>query len=374
MLCSVSALVLVFTSLVTAHPAADAKPSGSVTINHDDPLIFYHGRWTNEPSSWWDGTGIKLYVQGLTSLTLNVGEATSAPVAPIGLSIDYSPYVSLNISTGVNVLPIPAATTSNGGKKTSVVRILAEDGSNNRIQIDSLVLNAGAKLLPYEPSKLHFQFIGDSLTAGYMDPHGVVDSWAVLIGESFKAEYNINAMSGICLTDQPCFGNARGLSFQYFRTEDTEYYYTTDHNYTTPWNFKKDLTPTHIWITIGANDASYNVTSSAFEEIYATFLTNVRKLYPTQPIFIDKPWAWPHPDGTFGYFYPDAYKNVVAKRNAAGDKHIYLIDMTGWLDFSDVFPDNQHPTPEGHVKVAAQMTTWLENWGLKPLANWATLP
>ncbi|KAG8998016.1 hypothetical protein FRB94_010776 [Tulasnella sp. JGI-2019a] len=375
MLRSVSTLALVFTSLITARPAADAKPSGPVTIDHDNPLIFYHGRWTNEPSSWWAGTGIKLYVEDLQSLTLNIGEATTAPFAAAGLSIDYAPFVTVNISTGANVLPIPASTAvKGGGKKTSVVRISTEEGYDNRIQIDSLVLNAGAKLLPYEPSKLHFQFIGDSLTAGYLDPQGVVDSWAFLIGESFKAENNINAMSGICLTDQYCYSNNRGLSFEYFRTEDTAYYYTTDHNYTTPWNFKKDLTPTHIWITIGANDAAYDITDSAFEEVYAIFLANLRKLYPTQPIFINQPWAWPLSDGTFGYFYQGVYQTVVANRNAAGDKHVYYIDMTGWLDYDDVYPDNLHPTPEGHIKVAAKMAAWLENWGLKPLANWATLP
>ncbi|KAG9005310.1 hypothetical protein FRB95_007573 [Tulasnella sp. JGI-2019a] len=369
MLRSILAIALVFASFVTAHPAVDAKPPSTITISHDNPLIFYHGRWTTEPSSWWTGTGIKLYVEGLTSLVLNVGAATTTLFAAAGLSVDYAPFVTVNISTGANVLPIPA---NKSGKKTSVIRIATEGWRDNRIQLDSLVLNAGAKLLPYEPSKLHFQFIGDSLTAALGDDRGVIDSWAFLIGESFKAELNINALSGVCLTDQYCFDNVRGMSYDYFRTEDTGYYLTTDHNYTTPWNFKKDLTPTHIWITIGANDFAYNINATSFEQTYLSFLTHVRQLYPSQPIFICQPWAWPFSDGTFGYYYQGTYQDVVAKRNAAGDKNIYWIDMSGWIGYEDVL-SNLHPSAAGYMKVAANMTTWLENWGLKPLANWATL-
>ncbi|KAG9010250.1 hypothetical protein FRB94_010778 [Tulasnella sp. JGI-2019a] len=363
MLRSVLAVGLICASLMTARPAADAKGLKTVTISHDNPLIFYHSRWTNEPSSWWAGTGFKLYIEGLTSLTLNIGNTTTAPFAATGLSVDYAPFVTVNISAGANVLPI---TTT---KKTSVIRIATEGWQNNRIQLDSLVLNQGATLLPYEPSKLRFQFIGDSLTAVR-----VIDSWAFLTGESFKAEHNINAQPGGCLTDQLCWGNAHGISYQYFKTEDTGYYYTTDHNYTTPWNFKKDLIPTHLWILIGANDAAYSITDAAFEQTYLSFITHLRQLYPSQPLFILNPWGWPAADGSVSYYYQGVYQDVVAKRNAAGDKHVYLIDTAGWLDYDDLFPANQHPTPEGHQKLATKMVAWLENWGLKPVANWATLP
>lgn len=30
---------------------------------------------------------------------------------------------------------------------------------------------------------------------------------------------------------------------------------------------------------------------------------------------------------------------------------------------------NQHPNPEGHMKIAELFTTWLENWGLRPEAS-----
>lgn len=70
-----------------------------------------------------------------------------------------------------------------------------------------------------------------------------------------------------------------------WQTEDTGYYYTTDHNYTTTWNFARDQPPaTHIIIHIGfvcaltgypfdadnlysANDASQGVTNAQFVQV-----------------------------------------------------------------------------------------------------------
>lgn len=82
-------------------------------------------------------SGFKLYIEGLTSLTLNIGETTTSPAALAGLSIDYAPFITVNISTGANVLPITGGKT----KKTSVIEIATEGWQDNRIQLESLVLN-----------------------------------------------------------------------------------------------------------------------------------------------------------------------------------------------------------------------------------------
>ena len=38
----------------------------------------------------------------------------------------------------------------------------------------------------------------------------------------------------------------------FFETEDTGYYYSADHNYTTPWDFRRDIPrATHVIIEIG---------------------------------------------------------------------------------------------------------------------------
>lgn len=40
-------------------------------------------------------------------------------------------------------------------------------------------------------------------------------------------------------------------SLRHLQTEDDGFYYTSDHNYTTDWDFGKDLAPTHVIIHIG---------------------------------------------------------------------------------------------------------------------------
>jgi hypothetical protein len=36
------------------------------------------------------------------------------------------------------------------------------------------------------------------------------------------------------------YGNVHGVSYQFFKTEDTGYIWQQDHNYTTPWNIRSE--------------------------------------------------------------------------------------------------------------------------------------
>ncbi|KAJ7176248.1 hypothetical protein C8R43DRAFT_1230410, partial [Mycena crocata] len=61
------------------------------SIRNDNPHIFFHGRWDTAPETW-SGSGFKINVQNLSSLTLNLGPNTTAfPVIPLGVSVDYAP-------------------------------------------------------------------------------------------------------------------------------------------------------------------------------------------------------------------------------------------------------------------------------------------
>ncbi|KAI8996285.1 SGNH hydrolase [Trametes punicea] len=353
--------------------AAPAAVETGFLIPNDHPLLYYHGRWDSSPGTWWAGSGFKLRVAGLSSLSLNLGPHTTAPLASIAVSLDYDPFYTVNVSAGTNAIPlngISGATVSE--KSTSVVRINVEGWQNNRINLESVVLNKGARLLPYTASKLAFQFIGDSLSAGQYLPQGVNQAWPFLTGEFFRAEHRVNAQPGAALSDIVSYGNEHGLSYQYFRTEDTGYFYTTDHNYTTPWNFARDRpAPTHVVIHIGANDASQNVTADSFVETYLTFLARLRSLYPVQPIFVFTPWGWPNADGSVSYYYQGQYERIVQERHVIGDRSVFLVNTTGWVTWEDVFPDNQHPSVAGHQKIASLFERWLEKWGLRPESQWA---
>ncbi|KAI0041665.1 hypothetical protein FA95DRAFT_1501133 [Auriscalpium vulgare] len=355
-----------------------AAAAAGPLIRNDNPLIYYHGRWDASPSTWWEGSGFKLHVDGLSSLVLNLGNHTTEPFVQLGVSVNYGPFNTVNASLGANEIPIESSALTKGGP--TVVRINSVGWQDNNLNLESIVLNAGAKLVPYVPSKLAFQFIGDSLSAGVGPgsqgqflPQGVDQAWPFLTGEAFKAEHVITAQPGAALTDILSYGNVHGVSYQFFKTEDTGYYYTADHNFTTPWNFRKDVpAPTHVVIHIGANDSAQNVTADAFVDTYLKFVARLRTIYTHQPIFVFTPWGWPQADGPNSYYYPGSYPKIVESRRALGDHQVFLVNTTGWVTYDDVFPDNTHPDVDGHQKIAGLFESWLKDWGLQPESKWAT--
>ena len=80
------------------------------------------------------------------------------------------------------------------------------------------------------------------------------------------------------------------------------------------------------------------MSEASFTQTYLDFVERIRVMYATQPIFVFTPWGWPQPDGPNTYYYPNAYADVVAARHALGDEHVFLVNTTGWVDYSDVFP------------------------------------
>ncbi|KAL5520329.1 hypothetical protein ACEPAG_9543 [Sanghuangporus baumii] len=348
-----------------------SKAQDEKIIRNTDPRVYYHGRWDKSPGTWWAGTGFKLNVQNLKSLSLNLGPHTTSPSVPVGVSLDYEPFLTVNISVGNNAIPLDSL--KNSEKNNTVVRINSWGWQNNRVNLESIALNTDAKLLPYIPSRLTFQFIGDSLSAGQYLPQGVDQAWPFLVGEAFKAEHVVVAQPGIALTDIVSYGNPRGMSVQFFKTEDSGYYYSTDHNYTTPWDFSRDVpSPNAVILHLGANDNGQNVPADTFVQNYLVFLGHLRKIYRTQPFLILTPWGWPQPDGTVSYYYQGKYEEILNHWKASGDHNTYLVNTTGWVTYDDIFHDNLHPTVAGHQKIADLFGTWLKDFGIHPQKFWET--
>ncbi|KAH9478743.1 hypothetical protein JR316_0009203 [Psilocybe cubensis] len=350
---------------VTAAPEPLAPKNQ--TIQYNNPLIYYHGRWDASQGTWWPGSGFKVNVLNLKSLTLNLGPLTPYPYASIGVSVGDTDFIPVNASAGANTITIPPAVLKQPLSRPTTVRINAAGWETYRLQFDSITINSDALVVPYIPSKTVFEFIGDSFTSGYLMPNGADQSWAFLVGEKYKAEHRIIAQAGAALTDIYSYGNVHGMSFQFFKTEDTSYYYTTDHNYTTDWNFARDHPkPSHVVIHIGANDNAQGITNDQFVQVYNDFLVKIRALYSSQPLFLFTPWGWPTSDGNVYYYYDGQYQRVLDARNALGDNNVFLVNTTGWITWEDVFPDSLHPTPAGQAKVANNFISWLENWGFSP--------
>lgn len=93
------------------------------------------------------GSGLKLHVEDLRTLSLHLGPHTTTPSASIGVSVDYQPFFQVNVSTGANIIPLIPAKKNNDDRKTStVVRINAEGWQNNRVNLQSIQLNSVCSL------------------------------------------------------------------------------------------------------------------------------------------------------------------------------------------------------------------------------------
>jgi hypothetical protein len=127
----VAALLYAVVNVRAASEVADVAPAGlesraTQVIQPSSPLIWYHGRWDDLPSSWWyvrpislqsawpnqlsprPGSGFKLaFSTAPTSLTINVGNSASSP--PITVSTrfgDEGQWVTLNLTAGANAIPL----------------------------------------------------------------------------------------------------------------------------------------------------------------------------------------------------------------------------------------------------------------------------
>lgn len=85
------------------------------------------------------GSGFKINVENLNSLTLNLGPHTTTPLAAVGLSVNNGDFVTVNVSAGANPIPLPTL----GGRQGSVtnLRFNVEGWQNNRINLESITLN-----------------------------------------------------------------------------------------------------------------------------------------------------------------------------------------------------------------------------------------
>ena len=153
--------VAVALSLIISGHRGEAAPVGDaasvVNVPYTDPLIYYHGRWDAAPATWWyvccygpyyssclfmllcsrASSGFKLHVSNLKSLSLTLGPNTTAPLTSLGVSVDYQPFVTVNVSEGANEIDVTGANPS-----SSLVRFNAEEWQDNRMNLESIQLNS----------------------------------------------------------------------------------------------------------------------------------------------------------------------------------------------------------------------------------------
>lgn len=291
-----------------------------------DPSIRYFGRWDFSSSSQyvssWGGAYLKVNFTG-TTVKLLVGDTSS-----FYAKIDGGPWVSFANAGGTIDLtpePLPA-----GSHSLSVTQGANYDYT---FEFQGLIFDEVAQTSPPQTSEYLIEFVGDSITAGYMDPQEDVSDYAWVCAENLGVEHTQIAYPGENLVSGY---SGPGMDAYYFDAQ------SFNDLSPTPWNFAQ-YTANAVVINLGTNDAGNGVPDDVFQASYTSFLQNIRTKFPQADLFALE---------TFAGLNSAPTQAAVNARNAAGDSKVHYISTTGWLTPVVDFVDGTHPTENGHIKAA----------------------
>ncbi|MBW8687399.1 RICIN domain-containing protein [Chitinophaga rhizophila] len=294
-----------------------------------DENIQYFGRWDFSDStrynSWWGGAYVRVNFTG-TTVKIKTGN-----ISNFYASIDGGPWISYKQTGGV--IDLTPAALHSGQHTLSVAQGRDYD---YLFAFEGLILDAGAVTSKPDTSSYLIEYIGDSITAGYLDDQANVSDYAWICSEALGTEHTQIAYPGIALVSSPRHGVA--MDRQYFKLK------TPNHPSSPNWDFSR-YTPQAIVLNLGTNDSDYEDTDSVFQAVYFQLLQDIRTRFPQAEIFVMR---------TFLGIRAIPTEAAVAARIAAGDKQIHYVNTAGWIsqNTSDYLADNLHPSEAGHIKVA----------------------
>ncbi|MCF6402805.1 RICIN domain-containing protein [Chitinophaga filiformis] len=296
----------------------------------DDTNIRYFGRWdfsdNSRYTSYWGGAYFKVNFTG-TTVKLKTGNTSN-----FYARIDNGPWISYKNAGGViDLTPMPLA----GG--THTLAVAQGRDYDYLFSFMGLILDAGAATSKPSTGTYLIEYIGDSITAGYLNDQANVSDYAWICSEELGAEHTQIAYPGIALVSSPRHGTA--MDAQYFRLQPPNYPSSP------AWDFT-NYTPQIVVLNLGTNDSDYEDSDSTFREVYTGLLAGIRSRFPQAEIFVMR---------TFLGIRSQPTVTAVENRMIAGDKKVHYINTEGWLAQStaDYLPDNLHPSEAGHTKAAA---------------------
>lgn len=158
------------------------------------------------------------------------------------------------------------------------------------VQIDKVQVAQGSKIIKLKDFDRTIEIIGDSLSSGQYATLEGIASYAYGLGAGLgNTEYSITAYPGICLFDKQCYGNLRGMFYQWFHTSDTSGR-AIDIYGDNPevWDFSKRPAADIVVINIGTNDnnTSNNVTTDGYVAQYKMLISGVHTVWPKAQIIL----------------------------------------------------------------------------------------
>lgn len=158
------------------------------------------------------------------------------------------------------------------------------------VQIDSVHVASGEKLIQIPGFDRTIEVIGDSLSAGMYATYEGLASYAYGLGAGLgSTEYSITAYPGICLFDKQCYGNLRGMFHQWFYTSDVSYRATQIWgDQPEVWDFSKQPAADIVVINLGTNDANSvnNVTTAGYVAQYTELIKGIHTVWPNAQIIL----------------------------------------------------------------------------------------
>lgn len=280
--------------------------------------IRYYGRWNQSDNksmiSWWPGAYAKFKFTG-TSLGVKLRSTVD-----ILYKIDDGDYIELAEASET----VELASGLDAGLHSAVIASKTEKDS---IQLQGILVDNDADIQPPDAASAIVEFVGDSITMGLTTSRGALTSYAWLVADSLALEHSQIAYPAVCLVDG-CIDAAPGMESQYFKWKGW-------HEDPENWDFSK-YTPAAIVIMLGSNDEKVvGQDVHRFQEAYSRFLQRIRQEFADAHLFVIS-----EPLGAL--FAPS--QAAVRNLTSAGEKNLYFIDSTGWVQYGKAFNDEVSQT------------------------------
>ncbi|KAK0729954.1 Lipase, GDSL-like protein [Lasiosphaeris hirsuta] len=338
--------------------------------------ISYQGRWDSKFVSWWSAPGIKFAYTGQT-VAVTFGELTS-PRVLIGYRIGGLDWQFTNVTAGATHLLVSPSTpgSSQTGPISPWTFELRVTNWAFGIQIGSVHVAAGEKLIKLPDLSRRIEVIGDSLAAGMYTSYEGLSSWAYGLGAGLgNTDYSITAYPGIL--------------HQWFYTSDTSYRASVAYgDNPEAWDFSKRPAADIVVINIGTNDqnSANNVSAPAYADALTKIIQGVHGKWPNAQVIVMSLWLGFYQSGN-SYFpnapqgfvkevqdmvrmfnseqyldNPVVYDGVTKKSSQTGKRtkaFVHLFNTSGIMQHNDIGPQ-WHPTDVGAIKVASHLQQFIK--------------
>ena len=270
--------------------STESQPVYSTSLTYDlNKDVRFFGRTYEEDGIHyfnWSASGFSVRFKG---------SGVMAEIYSNDVTIAHKAYIKVYVD-GVEMDDVMLKTTKQSvilamdldpEKEHTVCVLKRTSADNSQAGVGEIRLKDGCILPPEEDKELLFEFLGDSLTVGYVAAHGgnranawstttedVTGTYCKQIADAFHADYNVIAISGkgVALNND---GTSKGTLPEIYKQLD----FFNKPNVVHDFKRQADV----IVINLGTNDeapSNKNLTPEAFKAALRQFLKDIRERNP----------------------------------------------------------------------------------------------